>query len=162
MKHRLILCAVAVVLTLPGCSSRPREFAPRLAAPAMSTAELDAAHAECRALLVAGKLDSSGRLASGAAGAAAGGALAVGGAAAASSAGLYGGMAVASATIVLIPFVALGSAFGLSRIKRGKKERAIKTALAGCLQERGHAVTGWDKVDRKALKANANVATATP
>lgn len=33
----------------------------------------------------------------------------------------------------------------MSRMKRAKKERAIKTALEGCLQERGFQVAGWSK-----------------
>lgn len=158
MKNPMLLCAAAVVLTLPGCSSRPRQFAPQIASAPVSAAGLEAAQVECRDLLVAGKLDSSGRVASGAVGAAAGGAIAVGGAAAATSAGLYGGMAIASATIVLLPFVALGGAFGMSRIKRGKKEKAIRIAMTGCLKERGYEVTGWAKVDREAAKPAAAVA----
>ena len=59
--------------------------------------------------------------------------------------GGYGGLAVASATIVLLPFAALGGAWGLSRMKRAKKERAIKIALEGCLQERDYEVAGWSK-----------------
>ena len=99
--------------------------------------------------MVEGKLDSSGRLASGAVGVAAGGATMAAGAAAASSAGLYGGMALASATVVLIPVALIGGAFGMSRIKRGKKENAIKTAMSGCLEERGYVVAGWTKAGKK-------------
>jgi len=155
MKSSFVVCVLALALTLPGCSSRPRDFAPRLAAPPVSATEFDATYAECSQLLVAGKLDRNGRLGSGAAGAAAGGALAVAGGAAASSAGLYAGAAVASATIVLIPFVALGGAFGMAKMKRAKKENAIKAAMAGCLKERGHEVARWEKVDKKARRARA-------
>ena len=137
------------VLALSGCSSKPREFRPTLAAPAADVSALDAAYEECRQLLVEGKLDSSGRLASGAVGVAAGGATMAAGAAAASSAGLYGGMALASATVVLIPVALIGGAFGMSRIKRGKKEHAIKTAMSGCLAERGYVVAGWTKAGKK-------------
>ena len=149
MSSKIIGVAVVTALTLSGCSSRPREFAPQLASPPASSAALDAAVAECSQLFVAGKLDRSGRLGSGAAGAAAGGAMAVAGGAAASSAGLYGGMAVASATVVLLPIVALGGAWGMAKIKRGKKERVIKSVMAGCLKERGHEVSGWEKTGRK-------------
>ena len=96
-------------------------FRPTLAAAPANPTELDSAYDECRQLLVEGKLDSSGRVASGAAGVAAGGATMAAGAAAASSAGLYGGMALASATVVLIPVALIGGAFGMSRIKRGQK-----------------------------------------
>ncbi len=153
MRNKSIVCAVAVALTLSGCSSRPREFAPQLATPPASSAALDASIAECSELLVAGKLDRNGRAGSGAAGAAAGGAVAVAGGAAASSAGLAGGAALASATVVLLPFVALGGAWGMAKMKRAKKEKAIKTAMAGCLQERGHQVAGWEKTGRKVPKA---------
>ncbi len=159
MRNKSIVCAVTVALTLSGCSSRPREFAPQLATPPASSAPLDASLAECSQLLIAGKLDRNGRAGSGAAGAAAGGAVAVAGGAAASSAGLAGGAALASATVVLLPFVALGGAWGMAKMKRAKKEKAIKTAMAGCLQERGHQVTGWEKTGRNVPKAVSKVST---
>ena len=141
-------------LVLAGCSSKPREFRPTLAAPAAGApsadaSALDAAYEECRQLLVDGKLDSSGRLASGAVGVAAGGATMAAGAAAATSAGLYGGMAVASATIVLIPVALIGGAFGMSRVKRSNKEKAIQQVMTGCLAERGYTVAGWTKAGKK-------------
>ena len=108
-----------------------------LASPPASTVALDASTAECTELLVAGKLDQNGRLASGTAGVAAGGAIAVAGGAAATSAGLAGGMAVASATIDLSPFAALGGAWGMARMKRANKENAIKAAMSGCLRNAG-------------------------
>ena len=149
MNRNLIACLLVPALVLPSCSSRPREFTPTLAAPAANPSDLDAAYAECRQLLVAGKLDSSGRVGSGAAGAAAGATTAAVGAAAASSAGLYGGMAIASATVVLLPVALIGGAFDRSRIKRGKKERAIKAAMSGCLAERGFTVAGWTKAGKQ-------------
>lgn len=150
---------VAVMLTLQACSSRPREFTPVLAAASpVDQAQFDADFAACAQLLADGKLNSSGRLASGAAGAAAGATTAVLGGAAASSAGLYGGgMAIASATIVALPLVAIAGAWGMAKAKRGRKERAIQAAMAGCLAERGHDVTAWrkkgklDAVDKPAL-----------
>ena len=153
MRNKIIMYAVTVALTASGCSSRPREFAPRLATPAASPAALDASVAECSQLLIAGKLDRDGRMGSGAAGAAAGGAVAVAGGAAATSAGLAGGAALASATIVLLPFVAIGGAWGMAKMKRAKKEKAIRTAMAGCLLERGHEVAGWEKTGRKVTRA---------
>lgn len=137
--------AVGIALALQGCSSRPREFTPSLAAPAADQAKFDADHAECRQLLVEGRLDSNGRLASAGAGAAAGGATLLGGAAAAGAAGMYGGMAIASATVVLIPFAAVGGAWAMAKAKRNKKERAIQTAMAGCLTERGYQIVDWKR-----------------
>ncbi len=160
MRNKSIMCAVAVAMTLSGCSSRPREFAPQLATPPASSAALDASIAECSQLLIAGKLDRSGRVGSGAAGAAAGGAVAVAGGAAATSMVPAVGMALASATIVLMPFVALGGAWGMAKMKRAKKERVIKTAMAGCLHERGHQVTGWEKTGRKVTREVSHARSA--
>lgn len=158
MNNRSIVAAMALGLTLQACSSRPREFNPTLAALPADQAEFDASYATCRELLVAGKLDANGRLGSGAAGAAAGATTMALGSAAATSAGLYGGMAVASATIVAIPFVALASAWGMAKIKKTRKEKAIQAAMTGCLAERGHKVTGW--VVKKKIAAPDPAASA--
>src|SRR5687768_4803908 len=126
MHRNLLLAAACAGLLVQGCSSRPRSFNPTLAAAPADQAAFDSASAECTRLLVAGKLDSNGRLASGAAGAAAGGAMMAAGAGLATSAGMYTGAAIASATVVLIPFVAIGGAIGLAKMKRAKKEKAIR------------------------------------
>ena len=149
--------AVAAVLSLSACSSRPREFQPMLAAAPADQAAYQVAVDECALLLANGKLNNEGRLASGAAGVAAGGATMAAGAAAATSAGLYTGAAIASATIVAIPFVALAGAWGMSKAKRNKKEKAIKAAMSGCLNERGYQVASWSK-PVKARKKPANPA----
>ena len=152
-RHSIIIVAVAV--SLQGCSSRPRAFAPTLAAPqsgqaAFDQAAFDTAYVTCSQLLTDGKLRQDGRLASAGAGAAAGGTAAVvGGATAAAVAG-YGGLAVVSATIVLLPFAIVGGAIGMAKMKRAKKEKAIKTAMTGCLAERGFVVTRWDKAGKQA------------
>lgn len=138
------LMVIAGAVALSACSSRPREFTPILPA-ATNQANFEATYATCQQLLVDGKLDSSGRAASAGAGAAAGAATAaVGGTAAAATAG-YAGMAAAAATVVLLPFAVLGGAWGMSRMKRAKKERAIKMAMEGCLLERGYLVAGWSR-----------------
>lgn len=150
----MIAAAVAASLIVSGCSSRPRAFTPILAAPPsgqapFDQAAFDRAYKDCTDLLVGGKLDWEGRLASAGAGAAAGGtAAAVGGATAAAVAG-YGGLAVASATIVLLPFAVIGGAVGMAKAKRARKEQAIKTAMTGCLRERGYAVVEWRRAERK-------------
>ena len=148
MRSKLVAAALAAGLLLQGCSSRPREFTPSLAAPPADQAKLHADIADCRQLLVAGKLDSRGRLGSAGAGAAAGAATMAGGAALATSAGLYTGAAIASATVVAIPFVAIAGAIGMAKAKRNKKERAIQTAMAGCLSERGHRIVGWERAKK--------------
>jgi len=152
MKHNM-MAAAAACLVLQGCSSRPREFTPMLGATPTDQSRFDAAYAECKQLFVTGKLDSSGRLASGGAGVAAGGAIGVAGGAAAASAGLYAGAAVATATVVLIPFAVIGGAFGMAKIKRHKKEVAIQHAMSGCLRERGYEVASWQKAPRPRLEA---------
>ena len=150
MKHSPVIAGILVAcLALQGCSSRPREFEPRLTTAAANQAEFDAAYANCQQLLVAGKLDSSGRSASAAVGAGAGAGTAAVGTAAATAMGGYGGLALASATVVLLPFAVLGGAWGMARAKRAKKERAIKTALSGCLHERGYEVAEWTKAAKK-------------
>jgi hypothetical protein len=157
MRNRAIVAATALAV-LAGCSSRPREFTPTLSAVLPDQPRFDAAVTECRQLFVAGKLDSSGRLASGGAGAAAGAAMGVAGGAAASGAGLYAGAAIASATLVAIPFVVLGGAWGMAKIKRHKKEKAIQTAMGGCLRERGYEVASWKRAPKVAAKAKVAAA----
>src|SRR3954451_15811126 len=68
------ICGMALIccLTLQACSSRPREFTPALAVAPASQTQFDAAYADCHQLLVAGKLDLSGRRSSAAGGVAAG------------------------------------------------------------------------------------------
>ncbi|QNM82764.1 hypothetical protein H8M03_12385 [Sphingomonas sabuli] len=142
---RMVLAIAAAAVAVSGCSSRPREFTPVLGYASADRAGFDAAYLECQQLLVAGKLDSTGRMASAGAGAAAGAATVAAGGTAAAAVGGYAGLAAASATIVLLPFAVLGGAWGMSRAKRAKKEKAIKLAMEGCLQERGYTVASWQK-----------------
>lgn len=141
------LAAAAVLLA--GCSSRPREFTPTLAALSTDQQAFDAAYANCQQLFVAGKLDQYGRSSSAGAGAAAGATTAAVGAGTAAAIGGYGGLAAASATIVLLPFAIVGGAWGMAKVKRAKKEKAIHAAMGGCLHERGYDVASWQKAKRK-------------
>ena len=162
----LLAVATAMAVAVSGCSSRPRSFAPTLSTPPVDQAALDRAVADCHALFVAGKLDQGGRLASAGAAAGVGATTAVAGGATAAAVAGYGGLAVASATIVLLPLAIVGGAIGMSKIKRAKKEKAIKTAMAGCLQERGFVVQGWTKLSKAeaaaAAAASAPVAPSAP
>jgi len=142
------LVAASVGLLLEACSSRPREFTPKLGIVPADQSKFDAAYADCKSLYVTGKLDRNGRLASGGAGVAAGGAIGAAGTAAATSAGLYGGMAVATATIVLLPVAIVGGALGMAKIKRHKKEKAIQQVMGGCLLDRGYEVASWERAPR--------------
>lgn len=155
MRKPAIACVTVACLALQACSSRPREFRPTFAATPASQADVDSAYATCQQLFVAGKLDSAGRTGSAGVGAATGAGMAVAGGAAAASVGGYGGLALASATVVLLPFAVLGGAWGMSRVKRAKKERAIKDALSGCMAERGYPVAGWTKTGRKVVPAKS-------
>ena len=148
-KYGISGALIIACLSLQACSSGPREFTPQLSMPPASQSGFDAAYATCQQLLVDGKLDSSGKGSSAAAGVGAGAGTAAAGGATAAAIGGYGGLAVASATIVLLPFAVLGGAWGLSRMKRAKKERVIKIALESCLQERGYEVAGWSKSPSK-------------
>jgi hypothetical protein len=156
MNGKTIAWPLAIALTLEACSSTPRAFDPTLAAPAADPSAFDAAYATCRQLLVAGKLDSSGRSGSAGAGAAAGATTAVAGGTAAAMAGGYAGVAAASATIVLLPFAIVGGAWGMAKMKRARKERAIKTALTGCLEQRGYRVGGWSRAAKKPVVVAAS------
>ena len=154
--HRTLLVATACAgLLVQGCSSRPREFNPTLAAVPADQAAFNEAHATCTQLLVEGKLDQNGRSASLGGGAAAGATTAAVGAGAATAIGGYGGLAAASATIVLLPFAVIGGAWGMAKMKRARKEKAIKTAMSGCLHERGFAVASWEKAKRKRAASTA-------
>lgn len=146
--RRELFAAACVVLVLQGCSSRPREFRPTLGIQTADETKFQEAYAQCKQLYVSGKLDSSGRVGSGGAGAVAGGAVGVAGTAAATSAGLYGGMAVMSATLVLMPVAIVGGAIGMAKIKRHKKEKAIQRVMGGCLRERGYEVASWQKAPK--------------
>lgn len=153
MKRRILASTLMCCVAVSGCSSRPREFTPTLASVPPSQAKFDTAYASCQQLLATGKLDSSGRGGSAAVGAAAGaGTAAVGGATAAAVGG-YAGLAAASATIVLLPFAIVGGAWGMSKMKRAQKERAIKAKLGGCLQQQGFEVAGWSKRSKKPIIA---------
>ena len=149
MRKKYVACVLAAALVLPGCSSRPRAFNATLAAPPASAAEFEAAVAECNQLFVAGKLDKHGRLASAGGAAATGAGVAVAGTTTAVAIAGYSGLAVLGATVVLLPFAIVGGAWGTSKMKRAKKEAAIKTAMAGCLGERGYQVVGWEKAPRQ-------------
>jgi len=148
MRTSLAAVLTAAIL-LQACSSRPREFTPTLTAAPTDQTKFDQAIAECQTLLVAGKLDGSGRLASGGVGAASGAAVGAAGTAAATSAGLYGGMAVLGATLIAMPFAIVGGAWGMSKIKRHKKEKAIRLAMTGCLHERGYDIAEWQRAPKK-------------
>lgn len=153
MRVSLTAAALIGALTLQGCSSRPREFRPTLAAAPASQSSFETAFSECRQLMVEGKLDANGQLTSVGAGAAAGVATAAVGAAATVAAGGYGALAAASATVVLLPFAAVAGAWRMAKARKTKKERAVQQAMAGCLTTRGYPVVGWEPMSSKEAAA---------
>jgi hypothetical protein len=68
--------------------------------------------------------------------------------------GGWAGVAVASATVVLLPFAIVGGAWGMAKMKRAKKEAAIKEVIGGCLQERGYSVASWEVAKKKRAAAD--------
>jgi len=149
MRTRHSVTILIAALSLQACSSRPREFTPALVAAPADRNGFEAAFSECRQLMADGKLNSDGQLASGGAGAAAGAATAAVGGTAAAVAGGYGGLAVASATVVLLPFAAVAGAWRMAKVRKNKKEKAFQQAMAGCLGERQYPVLGWEPASRK-------------
>ncbi len=162
MKGKSIALATAAALVVAGCSSKPRQFRPVLGAAPADEAAFSAAAEDCRTL-IASHLDRKGRLASGAAGAAAGiGAGAVG---AAATSGTYasvgGAMAAAGTVIVAVPVVSVLGAWGLAKARKSKKERAIKTATATCLADKGYQVQDWEVAKKRRGRESADSAATT-
>jgi hypothetical protein len=147
MRCNLLVVTACAGLLVQGCSSRPREFTPTLGIATGEARGFDQAYATCTQLMVAGKLNQEGRSGSLGAGAAAGATTAAVGAGTAAIIGpSMGALAVASATVVLLPFAVVGGAWGMAKMKRAKKEEAIKNMISGCLQERGYSVARWEMV----------------
>ncbi|MDQ3144829.1 MAG: hypothetical protein M3Q57_08135 [Pseudomonadota bacterium] len=149
MTCRITCYAVVASLLLAGCSSRPRQFNPTLGISTAEPSGFDEAYATCTQLMVAGKLDKEGRSGSLGGGAAVGAGTVAAGAGTAAAIGGYAGMAAAAATVVLLPFAVIGGAWGMAKMKRAKKEAAIKSVIGGCLQERGYSVASWEEVRGK-------------
>lgn len=155
MTSRRVCVAVVGALMLSACSSRPREFVATLAAPPADQTGFDAANESCRTLVAQGYRSGFGaRIASAGAGVAGVGAgLAVGAGVGAATAGTGAGMAAAGAAIstalVMVPVLGVAAAWGLSKNRKLKKEREIKSAMKLCLSEQGYAVDGWRKAKRR-------------
>lgn len=155
---------VAGALALSGCSSKPRSFAPVLAAAPADQQAYEAQLQTCRERLAA-RMDRSGRLASAAAGTAigVGAGYAAGAATAAGTAGTIGAAgAAAAAAAMVLPVAGLAGAWGISKIKKTKKERAIKAAMAECLSEGGYSVKQWRAMSKREVRALAAGSLSRP
>ena len=156
MTKRIATLAAACAIALAGCSSKPRNFAPVLAAAPADARAYQAQWLDCRDQVAGTKHNGSGRLGSAAGGAAAGvGAGAAAGAAVsgATVAGYGAAAAAAAATLMVVPVVGLAGAWGVSKIKKTKKEKAIKAATAECLAQAGYSVESWRVMSKKEVRA---------
>lgn len=154
MKSHASLLAAAGAVLITGCSSKPRNFAPVMAAPPADAKAYEAQWLTCRQQVAATAKSGSGRGASALGGAAAGVGSAVAvGTSAGASAGMVGAMAAASATVILAPIAIVGGAWGVSKIKKTKKEKAIKAATADCMAKSGYAVDKWRVMSKQEVRA---------
>ena len=148
MKTHHALAAALAVVSLTACSSRPRQFAPTLAAAPADQAKFAADYETCRVLVANGQRSGFGTtVASASAGTAAG--LGVGAVMAGGTYGTYAAAAAAAATtLVLMPIAGVIGAWGVAKRSKLKKEKDVKAATQLCLTESGYTVSGW-KHDKK-------------
>jgi hypothetical protein len=152
----LIIACVAA----SGCSSRPRNFAATLSAPASDEATYQRDFAACDALarkgyksnFKAAALSTAGGTAIGVAagfGAAGIAAASVGTAsgglgAAISAAAVPGAVGAAALFVIAAPV-----GFGISRAIRSGREKRLKRALTSCMGEYGYTVSDWTVVKKR-------------
>lgn len=157
MGNRIIAAVTAAAVALAGCSSKPRNFAPVLGAEPSDSKLYEAQWLACREQVAASTKHGSDRGASalGGVAAGAGGAAAVGAATAGTYATYAGAAAALGATIIAAPIALVGGAWGISKIKKTKKERAIKAATAECLAKAGYSVDKWRVMSKREVRALA-------
>lgn len=150
----LIVLSICVV-ALGGCSSRPRNFAPVPGAAPADSKSYEAHWLECREQIAAAASKGSGRLASAGGGAALGAGAGVAASAAASGTYASFGAAAAAGAMVIaaVPVFGLAGAWGVSKIKKTRKERAIKTATAECMSRNGYSVEKWRVMSKREVRA---------
>lgn len=146
------MCAIA----LGGCSSRPRNFAPVLAAAPADARAYENHWLDCREQVAVATAKGSGRLASAGGGAVAGAGAGLAASAAASGAtySTIGAAAAAGAVMIAtVPVFGLAGAWGISKIKKTKKERRIKAATAECMARNGYSVEKWRVMSKREVRA---------
>ena len=146
------ICAIA----LGGCSSRPRNFAPVLAAAPADARAYEKHWLDCREQVAASNGKGSGRLASAGGGAVAGAGAGLAAQAAASGVtyGTIGAAATAGAVMIAtVPVFGLAGAWGISKIKKSKKERRIKSATAECMASHGYSIDKWRVMSKREVRA---------
>lgn len=155
MRNALLASLGIVSLGVTACSSTPRSFAPRLSAAPSDPVQYQQAWLDCREQVAASSKGGSKRGGSAAAGLAAGAGAGAAGAAATSGAtyATIGGAAAAGAVVIAaVPVLGLAGAWGYSKIKKTKREKAIKLATAECLGQSGYAVAGWRVLPKRELR----------
>ena len=158
MKLRLIGSIAIVSVSLTACSSAPRNFAPELGVAAADSAAYEAAWLRCRDDVAISLKRGPNRGGSAAAGLAAGAGAGAAGAAATSGAtyATIGGAAAAGAMVIAaVPVLGLAGAWGFSKIRKTRKEKAIKGATAECLAQSGYAVSDWRVMSKREVRALA-------
>ena len=158
MKLRLTGAIVIGSLGLAACSSTPRNFAPKLGMAPADSAAYEAAWLNCRDEVATSLKRPSDRGGSAAAGIAAGAGAGAAGAAATSGAtyATLGGAAAAGAMVIAaVPVLGLAGAWGYSKIRKTKKEKAIKAATAECLARAGYNVAEWRVMSKREVRALA-------
>lgn len=157
------LCAAAAVaVLLSGCSSRPRNFEPVLAAAPADQSAYQAHLRNCQVIVAAGGWkDGRGVSAAGGAVAGVGAGVATGSAVAAGSSGMIGAAAVAAAAAaVALPIVGVLGAWGISKVKKSKNERQLKSELSQCLASGGYSVDKWRVMSKKEVRARPELQAA--
>lgn len=166
MSNKSLSMVIGSAVLLAGCSSKPRTFEPQLSAAPVDSQAYDAALQGCREEAAASIKKGSGRLGSAAGGAAigAGSGVAAGAAAGAgaSSAMFASAAAAAAAMVVVAPIAAIGGAWGISKIKKNKKERTVKAVMNDCLTKSGYSVAGWRVMSKREARALAAKPAAVP
>jgi len=156
--YRQIVLVTGLAVSLTGCSSQPRQFAPEMKVAVTDPVKFAADYEVCRTLVANGQRSGFGaQMASGGVGVAAG--VGAGAAVVGSTAGtMVGAAAAASAVMVMVPIVGVAAAWGLAKNRRLKKEKDIKEATALCLSEIGYTVSGWKRdKHQKAIKVPRKV-----
>lgn len=162
MRSNSVLLLTATSLLVTACSSPPRNFAPVLSAVPASEEAYQAQFSACQQDIAAGTNRRSDRAASAVGGAAAGAgaSLAAGAAASGTYATMGGAMAALGATVIAAPIALIAGAWGISKIKKSQKERAIKTAMAECLADAGYSVADFRVMSKREVRSLAGVAPA--
>lgn len=154
MRQKLCAAAAVAVLLL-GCSSRPRNFEPVLAAAPADQSAYQSHLRNCQVIVATGGWkDGRGVSAAGGAVAGVGAGVATGSAVAAGTSGMIGAAAAAAAAAaVALPVVGVLGAWGISKIKKSKNERQLKSELSQCLASGGYSVDRWRAMSKKEVRA---------